>query len=93
MINNLLDADDTDNADLKGCAIKVDKKRSALSVSSASEDDCYIRSATLNGKNFSHNFLKHEELMQGGELKLIMDCVPDKERGVKPEDAPYSYNK
>ena len=26
MINNLLDADDTDNADLKGCAIKVDKK-------------------------------------------------------------------
>jgi len=37
MINNLLDADDTDNADLKGCAIKVDKKRSALSVSSASK--------------------------------------------------------
>ena len=26
MINNFLDADDTDNADLKGCAIKVDKK-------------------------------------------------------------------
>lgn len=31
--------------------------------------------------------------MQGGELKLSMDCVPDKERGVKPEDAPYSYHK
>jgi len=27
MINNLLDADDTDNADLKGCAINVDKKK------------------------------------------------------------------
>ena len=26
MINNFLDADDTDKADLKGCAIKVDKK-------------------------------------------------------------------
>jgi len=35
MINNFLDADDTDNADLKGCAIRSIKK-SALSVSSAS---------------------------------------------------------
>ena len=32
-----LDADDADNADLKGCAIKVDKKKSASSVSSASK--------------------------------------------------------
>ena len=68
-------------------------KQFVIHAENASEDNCYIRSATLNGKNFSHNFLKHEELMQGGELKLIMDCVPDKERGVKPEDAPYSYNK
>jgi len=37
MVYYFLDADDTDNADLKGCAIKVDKKRSALSVSSASK--------------------------------------------------------
>ena len=26
MINNLLDADDADNADLKGCAIKKDPR-------------------------------------------------------------------
>ena len=68
-------------------------KQFVIHAENASEDNCYIRSETLNGKNFSHNFLKHEELMQGGELKLSMDCVPDKERGVKPEDAPYSYNK
>lgn len=68
-------------------------KKFVIHAENASEDNCYIRSETLNGKNCSHNFLKHEELMQGGELKLSMDCVPDKERGVKPEDAPYSYNK
>ena len=27
MINNLLDADDTDNADFKSCAINVGKKK------------------------------------------------------------------
>jgi len=37
LVYYFLDTDDTDNADLKGCAIKVDKKRSALSVSSASK--------------------------------------------------------
>lgn len=47
-------------------------KKFVIHAENASEDNCYIRSETLNGKNFSHNFLKHEELMQGGELKLSM---------------------
>ena len=31
-------------------------KQFVIHAEKASEDNCYIRSATLNGKNFSHNF-------------------------------------
>ena len=31
-------------------------KKFVIHAENASEDNCYIRSETLNGKNFSHNF-------------------------------------
>ena len=47
----------------------------------------------MNGTDFSRNYLTHEELTAGGELNLVMDSVPNKERGTKKEDLPYSYSK
>ena len=38
-------------------------------------------------------FLKHDELKQGGELNLSMDSVPNQQRGTQPADFPYSYSK
>lgn len=53
----------------------------------------YIGSASLNGVEFTRNYLKHEELTKGGELKLQMDSVPNIQRGTQTEDFPYSYSR
>lgn len=65
-------------------------KTFVVNAEGVSDKNCYINSATLNGNLFSRNYLKHEEVAGGGEFRLMMDSVPNKERGTRPEDFPYS---
>ncbi len=67
-------------------------KTFVVNAEGASDDNCYIRSAELNGTDFTRNYLKHEELLKGGEFHLLMDTVPNKERGINADDFPYSYS-
>lgn len=53
-------------------------------------DKCYINSAKLNGKSFTRNYLKHDEIVKGGELKIDMSAVPNMKRGTEPSDMPPS---
>jgi hypothetical protein len=41
-----------------------------------SEQNRYIKSAKLNGKTLSRNFLRHEEIMNGGSLEFEMTSTP-----------------
>lgn len=68
-------------------------KQFSVTADGASGDNCYIRSAELNGIGFNRNYLKHQELVDGGELHLVMDSIPNKKRGIMPEDFPYSFSK
>ena len=52
----------------------------------------YIASATLNGKEWTSNYLPHEEVAGGGELVLEMSSAPRKERGIQPSNHPYSMS-
>jgi putative alpha-1,2-mannosidase len=56
-------------------------------------ENVYIQSASLNGKNYTRNYLTHKDFTKGGELKFIMGAEPNKERGVKIKDLPYSMSK
>ena len=47
----------------------------------ASDENIYIQSALLNGKEFNRTMLKHRELMNGGTLKFIMGNNPNKNWG------------
>lgn len=38
----------------------------------ASEENKYIQSAQLNGEDLNRSYIKHEEIMQGGNLEFIM---------------------
>lgn len=67
-------------------------KTFVVDAGGVSDNNCYIRSAELNGADFTRNYLKHDELLKGGEFRLLMDSVPNKERGIKLEDFPYSYS-
>lgn len=53
----------------------------------------YIQHALLNGEEFTRNYLTHEEITQGGEIRFTMDSLPNTQRGTQPFEAPYSYSK
>jgi len=52
----------------------------------------YIGTATLNGKPLERAFLRHEEIMAGGELRFTMQAQPNKEWAADPQQRPYSMS-
>ncbi len=58
-----------------------------------SPDNIYIQSATLDGQPYSRNFLKHEDIMDGGVLEFRMGSVPNMQRGTAEEDKPFSVSR
>lgn len=52
----------------------------------------YISEAAWNGKPYSKNYLRFEEVLNGGKLSLRMSAQPNLQRGVKIEDRPYSMS-
>ena len=58
-----------------------------------SKQNVYIQSATLNGKAYTHNFITHSDIMNGGVLHLEMGDKPALNRGLAPEDKPFSLSK
>jgi predicted alpha-1,2-mannosidase len=57
------------------------------------KDHVYIQSATLNGKPYTKNFIKHSDLIKGGTLKLVMSNKPNEQRGLSADDKPFSLTK
>lgn len=51
-------------------------KTFAVVASGNSAKNIYIQSATLNGKPFDRAWIRHEELQQGGVLRLVMGPKP-----------------
>ncbi len=52
----------------------------------------YIGSASLNGKTLDRAFLRHDEIMAGGELRFRMQAEPNKAWGTHPDRQPYSMS-
>lgn len=57
-------------------------KTFSLVAQNCSKKIKYIQSATLNGKELNRAFISHTDIMQGGELNLVMGEVPNKNWGV-----------
>ena len=65
-------------------------KQIILNAPDNTNENRYIRSLKMNGKEYNHNWLKHEELMDGAVLDFDMSHTPNTERGINDEDFPYS---
>lgn len=52
----------------------------------------YIETMTLNGKGYTKNYLKHADLINGGEIYIRMSDTPNKQLGIQKEDFPYSFS-
>ncbi|WP_373837994.1 GH92 family glycosyl hydrolase, partial [Bacteroides heparinolyticus] len=55
-------------------------------------DNPYVESLRFNDSDYTKNYLKHEDLLNGGTLMFNMGNRPNKERGTQPEDYPYSFS-
>jgi putative alpha-1,2-mannosidase len=58
-----------------------------------SDANLYIQSATLNGEPYDKSFIRHEEIMRGGELTFLMGPKPNRDWASSPESAPYSMSR
>ncbi len=52
----------------------------------------YIEEFRLNGKNYTRNYLRHQDLMDGARINLRMSDKPNTTRGTKSSDFPYSFS-
>ena len=52
----------------------------------------YIGSVTLNGQPLRRAFLRHEEIMAGGELRFVMQAHPNRNWPGANAEPPYSLS-
>jgi predicted alpha-1,2-mannosidase len=69
-----------------------DGKQFTIEAKENSSENVYIQNAELNGIEYSKNYIKHDILQAGGEIKFEMGSTPNKNRGVNKEDYPYSLS-
>ena len=58
-----------------------------------SDKNIYIDQMSVNGANYTKNYLSHSELMKGSVIDIKMSATPNKQRGVNEADMPYSFSK
>lgn len=69
-----------------------DGKKFVIEANGNNSQNVYIQNATLNGKQFSRNYLKYSDITNGGILKMKMGAAPAKDRGTAKEDMPFSVS-
>lgn len=57
-----------------------------------SKENIYIKQMNWNGHSYTHNFINHDELMNGCVMDFKMDKEPNTQRGIEAKDAPYSFS-
>ena len=67
-------------------------KQLTIEAPENSDANLYIRQMQFNGENYTKNYLRHGDLLQGGTIKIEMADKPNKQRGITPEDKPYSFS-
>jgi predicted alpha-1,2-mannosidase len=53
----------------------------------------YVGGVTLNGKPLTHSFIRHDEIVAGGELRFTMQATPNKSWAIRAADRPYSMSR
>jgi predicted alpha-1,2-mannosidase len=66
-------------------------KEVVISAPENSAENKYIQSAKFNGKDYTKNWLSHNELMKGAKIDFKMGATPNKQRGINEVDFPYSF--
>jgi predicted alpha-1,2-mannosidase len=65
-------------------------KKFIIVAENISDKDIYIQGIVLNGQIYNKLFIRHEDIMKGGELKFIMGPKANKNFGNDKDGLPYS---
>lgn len=68
-------------------------KEFIIKANDASKENIYVSGVTLNGKPYPYSYLKHGDILNGGELVFDMTNKPNKEWAVASEYRPVSDTK
>ena len=64
-----------------------------LEAPANSPETRYIGAVQFDGKAYTHNFLRHSDLVKGAGIRFEMRPEPDYMRGTDSADAPYSFSR
>jgi predicted alpha-1,2-mannosidase len=67
-------------------------KSFSIVAENLSDSNAYVGSVRLNGQPLSRAFIRHEEILKGGELRFVMQATPNKSWAVDPHSRPYSMS-
>ena len=65
-------------------------KKFVIKANGISANNYYIKSASLNGKNYESSTLNHADIMKGGELTFVMSNQPNKKWGTGSKNEPVT---
>ena len=65
-------------------------KRFLIVAEHLSDANRYVGRVLLNGRPLDRVFVRHEEIMAGGELRFVMNSQPDKNWATAPNTRPFS---
>lgn len=67
-------------------------KKITIDSPANNKENRYIGAIHIDGKDYQHNWLNIEELKKGMNIDFKMVASPNKERGIKEENFPYSFS-
>ncbi|PUZ25949.1 alpha-mannosidase [Chitinophaga parva] len=67
-------------------------KKVVINAPENSEANRYINTLKYNGADYTKNYLDYSSLMKGAVLDVKMSATPNKTRGIKATDFPYSFS-
>ncbi len=65
-------------------------KEFRIKATNCSDDNKYIQSAKLNGKEWNKPWFSHDDIKDGGLLELVMGKMANRDWGSSPESVPPS---
>ncbi|MGZ3753233.1 MAG: glycoside hydrolase domain-containing protein, partial [Mucilaginibacter sp.] len=67
-------------------------KQVVINAPNNSPANKYVNGLTYNGKPYDFDWLSHQTLQKGAVLNFNMSAKPNKQRGIKETDFPYSLS-
>lgn len=67
-------------------------KRFTVRATNLSSKNFYIQSVTLNGAPYDKTYLRHADIVKGGELTFAMGPEPNQKWGTGPHERPLLHD-